>query len=86
MYLDGLFFYLCCRALRLADRVLFLTGGSTASALWCGAFARAVDAVRDRIVPVCIRHPHQRLHPAPDPRSGRRVRLHPKADGKHHEQ
>lgn len=41
-------------ALRLADRVLFLTGGSTASALWCGAFARAVDAVRDRIVPVCM--------------------------------
>ena len=46
-------FYLCCRALRLADRVLFLTGGSTASALWCGAFRRAMDAVKDRTIPIC---------------------------------
>lgn len=40
-------------ALRLSEKVLFLTGGSTASALWCGAFRRAMDAVKDRTIPIC---------------------------------
>jgi len=40
-------------ALSAAERVLLLTGGTTASALWAKAFKRAIDELEGRAIHIC---------------------------------
>ena len=41
-------------AMSMADTILLLSGGSPGAAIWYGAFHRAIDAVKDRLIPICV--------------------------------